>query len=321
MRCMTCGDDMVLIEAMPAEMGGVQGFEMQTHHCPACRGTERRFIFVRRKTDFVERRVKTATRACAAHEVKVSHHVNGADKTAVHPRSSIKLFAVPPKGKSGAGHDRLIAPSSVTETTLPVSEPLTEKITQLDHAPGEVWVRAVEKFRRYEADLHQRVEKSKKTNGNIEAGKGSGRLTIPRYGERRVANKSDETTVGEPLRRRTLRAGPLERPHPEALRCFDEFWDNLVPPRSAKKPTELSVTPSSLAPLPQSLSLVVIEPTAIPASKIRAKLVFKKMLEKVLQCLEGHRVLGAACTLGSARRQPGLCEMNATESYPGPRLV
>jgi hypothetical protein len=44
---MTCGDDMVLIEAMPAEMGGVQGFEMQTHHCPACRGTERRFIFVR----------------------------------------------------------------------------------------------------------------------------------------------------------------------------------------------------------------------------------------------------------------------------------
>jgi hypothetical protein len=218
MRCMTCGDDMVLIEAMPAEMGGVQGFEMQTHHCPACRGTERRFIFVRRKTDFVERRVKTATRACAAHEVKVSHHVNGADKTAVHPRSSIKLFAVPPKGKSGAGHDRLIAPGSVTQPTLLVSEPSTEKITQLDHAPGEVWVRAVEKFRRYEADLHQRVEKSKKTNGNIEAGKGWGRLTIPGYGERRVANKSDQTTVGEPLCRRTLRAVPLERPHAEAGR-------------------------------------------------------------------------------------------------------
>jgi hypothetical protein len=298
---MMCGDEMVLTEAIPAEAGGVQGFEMQTHHCPACRGTERRFIFVRRKTDFVERRVKTATRACAAHEVKVSHHVNGADKTAVHPRSSIKLFAVPSKGKSGAGHDRLIAPSSATETTLLVSEPLTEKITQLDHAPGEVWVRAVEKFRRYEADLHQRVEKSKKTNGKIEAGKGSGRLTIPRYAERRVANKSDQSTAGEPLRRRTLRAGPLERPHPEALCRFDEFWDNLVPPRSAKKPTELSVTPSSLAPLPQSLSLVVIEPTAIPASKIRAKLVFKKMLEKVLHCLEEHRLLGAACTLGSAR--------------------
>jgi hypothetical protein len=302
MRCMTCGDDMILSEAMPAEMGGVQGFEMQTHHCPACRRTERRFIFVRRKTDFVERPVKPVTRACAAREVNVSHHVSGADKMAVHPRSSIKLFAVPPKGKSGAGHDRLSAPSSVAETTLLVSEPLTEKITQLDHAPGEVWVRAVEKFRRYEADLHQRVEKSKKTNGNIETGKGSGRLTIPGYGERRVANKSDQTTVGEPLRRRTLRAGPLQRPRPEALCCFDEFWENLVPPHSAKKPRELSVTPSSLAPLPQSLSLVVIEPTAMPASKIRAKLVFKKILEKVLHCLEGHTLLGGACTLGSARR-------------------
>jgi hypothetical protein len=67
---------------MPAEAGGVQGFEIQTHHCPACRGTERRFIFVGRKTDFVEGGVTTSTLACAAHEVKVSHHVNGADKTA-----------------------------------------------------------------------------------------------------------------------------------------------------------------------------------------------------------------------------------------------
>jgi hypothetical protein len=204
----------------------------------------------------------------------------------VHPRSSIKLFAVPPKGKSGAGHDRLTAPSSVTETTLLVSEPpVTEEVTRRDHAPGEAWVRAVEKFRRYEADLHQRADK--KMNGNIEASKGPDRLTIPRYGERCVANNSDQTAVGEPLRRRTLGAGSLERPHPEPLRRFDEFWDNLVPPRSAKKPAEVSVIPSSLAPLPGSLSLAVIEPTATPAIKMRSNRVFKKMLEKVLHCLEG----------------------------------
>jgi hypothetical protein len=92
MRCMMCGDKMVLTEAMPAEAGGVQGFEIQTHHCPACRGTERRFIFVGRKTDFVEGGVKTSTLACAAHEVKVSHHVNGQIKrrcTRVRASSSL----------------------------------------------------------------------------------------------------------------------------------------------------------------------------------------------------------------------------------------
>jgi hypothetical protein len=55
MRCMMCGDKMVLTEAMPAEAGGVQGFEIQTHHCPACRGTERRlYLLVGRPTSWRE---------------------------------------------------------------------------------------------------------------------------------------------------------------------------------------------------------------------------------------------------------------------------
>ena len=108
MRCMMCGDDIVLTEAMPAEAGGVQGFETQTHHCPACHGTERRFIFVGRKTDCGDGGSKTAALARAAHpkKGKVSHHVNGADKTPVHPRLSIKLSAVPAKEKSGSDHEK-----------------------------------------------------------------------------------------------------------------------------------------------------------------------------------------------------------------------
>src|SRR6185312_7006385 len=65
MRCMMCGDDMVLTHAVPAEAGGVQGFETQTHQCPACLGTERRFIFVGAKTDFIEGATAKGARAYA----------------------------------------------------------------------------------------------------------------------------------------------------------------------------------------------------------------------------------------------------------------
>jgi hypothetical protein len=87
----------------------------------------------------------------------------------VHPRSSIKLVADRAKEKPGTRQDRQNADNSVTETTLLPSEPpLIENVIPLDagNAPGQSWVRAVEKFRRYEADLHERVEKTKTTNPN-----------------------------------------------------------------------------------------------------------------------------------------------------------
>jgi hypothetical protein len=77
------------------------------------------------------------------------------------------------------------------------------------------------------------------------------------------------------------------RPDHEALRRFDEFWDNLVPPPSAEKSAELSGTPASLTPLARSVSLVVIEPKTAPGNKMRGKRGFKKMLQKLLHRLEG----------------------------------
>src|ERR1700724_512868 len=72
-----------------------------------------------------------------------------------------------------------------------------------------------------------------------------------------------------------------------------EFWDSLVPAPNGQKP-ELSVPAASLAPLPRSLSLVVIEPRNVPRSRVGGKYVFKKMLEKVLLCLEGAQQDGGA---------------------------
>jgi len=157
-------------------------------------------------------------------------------------------------------------------------------------------VRVVEKFRSYEADLHRRTENTKTTNGNIEASKASDRLTVLRHDEPRAANKPQKTQVGERLRIRAFRNGryspPLShsnglQPDAEAARRFDEIWDGLVPSRNGQKTGELSVPAASIVPLPRSLSLVVIEPRNVPRSRVGGKYVFKKMLEKVLHCLEG----------------------------------
>lgn len=263
MRCLTCGEEMVLAEAMPAE-GAVQGFENQTHHCPACGATERRFMFVGGKTTFVAGRAETATLASAPHRmnVKLSRGVNGADKTAVNQPSGIKLFTVPAKQKSSAGHNGSTAfVGDVTETKALTSEPpLAQEVTATNgsNTSGQAWVRAVEKFRSYEADLYRRAENTKKTNGIIEASKASDRLTVPRQDETRASNPQ-KTPVGERLRIRAFRNGryspPLShsngsQPDPEAVRRFDEFWDSLVPAPNGQKP-ELSVPAASLAIAPR----------------------------------------------------------------------
>jgi hypothetical protein len=261
MRCLTCGEEMVLAEATPAE-GAVQGFENQAHRCSACGATERRFMFVGGKTTSVAGRAKMATLASARHRrnVKVSREVNGADKTAVNQPSGIKLFTVPAKQKSSAGQDGPTAfPANATETTALVSgPPLTQEASAPNgsNASGKAWMRAVEKFRSYEADLHRRAENSKKTNGNIESNKASDRLTDPRHGETNAANKPQKTPVRERL---CIRAFNGLKPDAEAVRRFDDFWDSLVPASKGQKPRELSVS-ASLAPLPRSLSVVVIGP-------------------------------------------------------------
>jgi hypothetical protein len=54
MRCMTCGDEMVLADAVPAVDIGVQGFEHQTFQCPGCDDTECRLVFTDRPTVFAQ---------------------------------------------------------------------------------------------------------------------------------------------------------------------------------------------------------------------------------------------------------------------------
>ena len=45
MRCLACGEEMALVEAVPDETMMVPGYEHQTLRCSACGESERRFIF------------------------------------------------------------------------------------------------------------------------------------------------------------------------------------------------------------------------------------------------------------------------------------
>src|SRR5262249_47602502 len=148
--------------------------------CSACGATERRFMFVGGKVASARHRMN----------VKVPREVNGADKTAANQPSGIKLFTVPDKQKSSAGQN---APTpfaaDATESVALASEPpLNQEVRapKNNNASGQAWMRTVEKFRSYEADLHRRAENTQKTNGNIEANKASDRLTVPRQVETRA---------------------------------------------------------------------------------------------------------------------------------------
>jgi len=115
--------------------------------------------------------------------------------------------------------------------------------------------------------------------------KASEPITVPAYDQMRRVTKSHDAPVRERLGRRPPYAGPQGRAavDHEALRRFDELWDDVPSPRNPQQPADESALRTRLPP---SASLVAIESKTDPANNIRGKRVFKKMLEKVLQCLE-----------------------------------
>jgi len=95
------------------------------------------------------------------------------------------------------------------------------------NASQERWLRAVDKFRTYEADLVHRAERSKKWKANT-----ARPLTKP-------------SPVRSPQRCVLARSG------------FDELWDGLT--SDQHNGVNVSIPAASLAPLPRSVSLMVVE--------------------------------------------------------------
>ena len=283
MRCMTCGDDMVLTQALPAEAGFVEGFENQTLECRGCGETERRFTFAGGVTGFAVPETPTPSEPYRVRQTVDEPPSGRADNLPMHQDYSIKHAIPPTEKKSSAGR--------MTERAAVASDPPVirkeVKTPAGNSTSPQAWVRVVEKVRSYQAHLNRPVEKAKR-NSEGELNKASARLIASPHEQARCAAKPSWPT--QPLRvTRTRPAGSpeLAEPGQEAIRRFDEVWDGLPPARKgAQNPLEVSVPASSLAPLPRSLSLAVIEPPTVGRGMQGGKYVPKKMLEKLFRFLE-----------------------------------
>jgi|tagenome__1003787_1003787.scaffolds.fasta_scaffold20613135_1 hypothetical protein len=283
MRCITCGDDMVLTQALPAEAGFVDGFVNQTLECPGCGETERRFTFAGGVAGFAVSKMSTPTEPRRNRKTVDVPADSRADNRPVHQDCSVNHVILPTEEKSSAGR--------MTEMAAVPSHPpvirQAVKASAPNNASAQAWVRVVDKVRSYQAGLNRSVGKAK-TKSEPELDNASTRFIASAHEQAPCA--ADPLWSAPPLQvKRTRPPGSpkVVEPGKGAIRSFDEVWDGLLPARNGGYDSlEVSVAASSLAALPRSLSLAVVEPPTIGRGMQGGNPVPKTMLEKLFRLLE-----------------------------------
>jgi hypothetical protein len=106
------------------------------------------------------------------------------------------------------------------------------------------WLRATDKLRSYQADLHFRAEEAMKRSRDIESDIGWDGL--PRMRGKRLSTGSGRRSQSPQLG---------EKPDTEALRRFNELWDSLAPSKTPNQAESLAV-PAAMVVMPVSFGLV-----------------------------------------------------------------
>jgi hypothetical protein len=254
---MMCGEEKVLAEAMPAEDMAVPGFEHQTLECLACNDTERRLVFTDRVIVITRRETKTVAPPSGPHQTPQNDGAAAsAPNTEATDNGSVEVSTVVREEELNAG-DR------VTEVAGEVTEVATLECEAQEAgacdginiaAPG--WVRATDKLRSYQADLHLRAEEAKKRNRDVEFDIAWDRFPAPP--QRLLSHRRQR------LRRKNLSIAtdrsqsPAPAQDAEAVRRFDEFWNSLAPSRPPQQ-TASSTLPAAMAALPISLGVKLLE--------------------------------------------------------------
>jgi hypothetical protein len=222
MRCMACGEEMVLTAVVADDTMTVEGFEHQTLHCLACRATERRLVFSRGSAE-------------TAAPPPVS-------SSAQHPVSSC-----PQQPSCAAPED--IAPARAWARAV---EKLRSRQADL-HARADA-----AKKTNWNIQFNQAWEKLAPARREPSP---AGNSTPARLNDfawksgRALRAQLRKTSPG----RDQTRQSAIE-PTAEAVQQFNQFWDSLSPARSLSDPqAEVSVPSALPAPLPRSLSLVPVE--------------------------------------------------------------
>jgi hypothetical protein len=232
MRCMGCGEDMVVTATASDDAALPAGFMHEILQCLACGDIERRLVF---NPALIKTNAPTSARV----------------EQPVFPASQ------PPETASSSPS----APSPVSDASSSLSLPSEIR------ASAPAWTRAVEKLRSRQADIRVRTQKQK-PDWHSRFNEAWEKLAPPARGSgTNNANlRAPEQSVWKSARalRAELRsalasdaaARPAIKPPPEVLERFNQFWDGLLPGRDRSAPP---AEVASTGPLPPSLSLVLRE--------------------------------------------------------------
>jgi hypothetical protein len=269
---MVCGEEKVLAEAMPAEDIAVPGFEHQTLECPGCNDTERRLVFTGRVIVIARRDAEAAASFAEPRQRRQNGWADSStpDAETTYNGSGVEHSITTREEKPNpaevecAGEVTEVSPS-VPEPPLRAPEPSAGAGINIS-APG--WLRATDKLRTYQADLHLRDEKAKERNRNIKFDMARDSFAVPRDRAQLLAAQPRNSVQShrERLRRTRLStesARPSQLPAPiqerdaESVRRFNELWDSLAPSRS---PQHLESSASASVPaLPISLGKKLLD--------------------------------------------------------------
>src|SRR5262249_4905899 len=256
-----------LAEAMPAEDMAVPGFEHQTLECLVCNDTERRLVFTGRVIVITRRDRETVVPQSGPHHTQQ----NNGGATSAAPNTEATYNGSVVEVSTAVREEELNVGDRVTEFAREVTEvdTLESEASSLTQAPGACadtniaaagWLRAMDKLRNYQADLHLRAEEVKKRNRDIEFDIASD--SIPAPPQRLLSKRPRKTLQSHRQRRRknlSLATGGSQSPAPaqdaEAVRRFDEFWNSLAPSRASQQ-TESPALPAAMAAVPMSFGLV-----------------------------------------------------------------
>ena len=276
MRCMTCGEPMVVTAVVPHE--AMTGFAYRVLHCSACGTIERRLVF-----------------GTEVFGTEPSAIVNGSDtgassSPAPSPCTEPAISPAPPPPERSVerrlilGTEPIAIPNrgDTSAPSAPAPSPRVEPAISPEPPPPEpskpapirasAWDRAVEKLRSHQAALHARADEAKKADWTKQFNRAWEKLApsphqpAPAIGSTHATDWSRKALRAEmrKLSGRTSRNGadaPVLEPSAEAAERFNKLWERLLSPEPniASAPQANSNGSALSPPLPRSLSLVAVE--------------------------------------------------------------
>ena len=116
MRCMACGGEMILMNAVPDDTMEVPGFEHHTFRCSECQDIERRLVFTKHREGDTEPTPVQAAPPIAPASTVQDEHIAPSVFTKHSRESDIEpttVQAAPPIAPASTVQDEHVAPSGV----------------------------------------------------------------------------------------------------------------------------------------------------------------------------------------------------------------